>query len=42
MEQQKISYLPNYKTEFIKELKDEVAQYFKSHNLSKFGNGKIV
>jgi linoleoyl-CoA desaturase len=42
MEQQKISYLPNYKTEFIKELKDEVAQYFKTHNLSKFGNGKIV
>ncbi len=42
MEQPKISYSATDKTEFIKELKLQVADYFKSHNISKFGDSAIV
>lgn len=42
METSKISYSASQNTEFIKELKAEVANYFKAQGLSKFGSTPIV
>jgi len=42
MSKSKITYSAEVKPEFIKELKAEVANYFKTNNLSKFGNTNLV
>lgn len=42
MSKTKISYLSTSENDFIQELKQEVANYFKTNNISKFGGASII